>query len=333
MARLAIIAVPRVFNVVQPVLVVLLSLAGVSCSGSDLTLPLSAVPAVLTIVKGDGQAGAPGTMLQDSIVVEVVDSSGSPLAGLRVEFQPQSSGSAVLPATSITDVNGIAGARWVLGMAPGSQQVIARVVGAESVELEARFTAIAEARLPSTPGLVIVTQPSSSAQAGEAFASQPVVQTRDPSGGDLAASGVAVTAAVLSGSGTLVGTTVRFTDGNGRAEFSDLRVEGAAGPHLLIFAAPGYTTAVSEPVNVSPVTAEKAATTTQITSHDPNPSSSGGTVLVRFSVSSGCRKSGGNSHRNSEWRQRDVFRHRPIRIVQPDPHRFRRPHPYCYLQW
>src|SRR5919112_492015 len=62
------------------------------------------------------------------------------------------------------------------------------------------------------PRLVIVTQPSSAARDGEEFASQPVVQTRDPSGGDLAASGVAVTAAVLSGSGTLVGTTVRFTD-------------------------------------------------------------------------------------------------------------------------
>jgi hypothetical protein len=293
MARSASIAVLKVFNVVRQVLVVLLPLAGVACGGSDLTLPLSAVPAEVTIVKGNGQSGAPGTMLQDSIVVEVVDSSGSPLAGLPVEFQPQSSGSAVLPATSITDVNGIAGARWVLGMAPGSQQVIARVVGVESAELEARFTAIAEAGLPSAPRLVIATQPSTTAEQGEVFASQPVVQIRDASGGDLAASGVAVTAAVLSGSGTLVGTTVRFTDGSGRAVFSDLRVEGATGPHLLIFAAPGYTTAVSEPVNVSPVTPGKAATSTQITAHDPNPSSSGQSVLVGFSVSSDAGAPGG----------------------------------------
>jgi hypothetical protein len=48
----------------------------------------------------------------------------------------------------------------------------------------------------------------------------------------------------------LGGTTTRLTDGKGRAEFTDLRIEGATGSHVLIFAANGYTSVASDPIDV-----------------------------------------------------------------------------------
>jgi hypothetical protein len=238
-------------------------------------------------VDGDDQAGAPGTMLPDSILVRVTDSGGTPLAGQRVEFVPNAPGAAVTPATSTTDDDGIAGARWVLGATTGAQELVARVVGAGVPEgLEVRFSASADEVSAAAPLLDILTQPSSSARTGEKFETQPVIGIRDADGDDLNTSGVAVTAAVVSGSGILGGTTTRLTDSRGRAEFTDLRIDGTAGSHTLIFAAAGYTSVVSGPIEVSPVAVQKSATVTRITDDEPDPSSVGQSILVRFTVSS-----------------------------------------------
>ena len=137
MTRPAGIAVQRLF-------VCLSSLAALACGGSDLTLPSSSAPASITIVGGNRQSGAPGTMLPDSIIVKVVDSTGNPLAGQKVEFAPQAPGSAVTPTNAVTDSEGRAGARWVLGGGTGAQEVVARVPEASS-GLQVRFTATAEA--------------------------------------------------------------------------------------------------------------------------------------------------------------------------------------------
>jgi hypothetical protein len=280
MARPAAIAVPRL-------LVCLCSLAPVACGGSDLTLPSGNTPANIVIFRGNNQRGAPGTMLSDSIVVRVTDSTGAPLAGQRVEFAPDASGAAVTSPARTTDADGLAGTRWVLGPSTGPQVVLARVIGdGVAGELQVAFTASAQAGLPATPGLSVLTQPSSNATAGQPFSQQPVIQLLDPAGSELHSSGVAVTAAIVSGSGTLAGTTTRLTDADGSAEFSDLRIDGATGPHLLIFAASGYSSTTSNPITVLPATVQQAATTTRITAHDPKPSTAGQPVTVRFTVTS-----------------------------------------------
>jgi len=279
---------------VQPLFLCLYSLAVAACGGSELTLPSGGTAADISIVRGNNQAAPPGTLLRDSIIVEVVDSAGTPLSGQRVEFAPEAPGSAVAPNTVVTDAIGRAGARWVLGTTTGRQELIARVTsGAASSGLQVSFTAMAQEGLPSAPVVSVERQPSGSATVGEPFDRQPVVQIRDAAGNALATSGVAVTAAIVSGSGTLAGATTRLTDPNGRAEFSDLRIEGATGPHLLIFAASGYTSVISEPVNVVPGTGQKSATTTHITAHDPNPSARGQAVQVSFSVTSDGGTPGG----------------------------------------
>jgi Big-like domain-containing protein len=273
----------------------LLALASVTCGGSDLTLPVEIPPTIdIAIFKGNNQSGAPGTMLKDSIVVQVTDSTGAPVAGQQVEFIPDVPEAAVTPRTATTDEEGIAGARWVLGPAVGPQEVVAHLIGDVSAQREVRFIASAVAGAPSAPGLAVLTQPSSSAKLGEKLARQPVVQIRDAAGNDLEIEDVAVTAAIASGGGTLGGTTTRRTDANGRVEFTDLRIEGSAGSTVLIFAAPGYTSVVSDAIEVSPSGSQKAATTTRITSDTPDPSASGQSVLVQFTVTSDAGTPTGN---------------------------------------
>lgn len=103
---------------------------------------------------------------------------------------------------------------------------------------------------PEAGSLAITTQPSPEAQSGAHFLEQPSVQLRDT--GDVAAlvSGVQVTAALATGTGTLGGTLTATTDATGTAAFTDLYIDGD-GAHTLRFTTPGRTEAVSETVTVA----------------------------------------------------------------------------------
>lgn len=228
----------------------LLSLfAAGACGGNDLVLPDPGVAAAIRTFRGVGQVAAPGTPLPDSIVVQVTDRNGDPVPGEVVAFTAVTPGAQVTPQTSITDSTGLASAFWVLGSATGTQEVLAQVVIAGApTNLQVRFTASATTELPAS-SLVLRDQPSSSAIIGVPFDDQPSVQIREE-GEDVNRGGVAVTAAVTSGPGSLAGTTTRLTDNNGRAEFSDLRIEGGTDRHVLVFAADGYTSVTSNPIEV-----------------------------------------------------------------------------------
>jgi hypothetical protein len=106
-----------------------------------------------------------------------------------------------------------------------------------------------------------------------------VIQVRDATGNPVAAPGVTVTAAVGNGAGSLIGTTTQTTDANGRATFTNLGITGASGRHRLIFAAAGFTSVTSGPIDV-----RAAPTTTQIVSDTPEPSQPGQGVEVVFTV-------------------------------------------------
>ena len=231
-----------------------LLLAALGCGGADLTLPEDVgAPASIMAVRGDDQEAPAGTPLPDSLVVKVVDSAGKPVPGQQVIFvlAEEAPGAEVTPDISVTDAEGTAAARWVLGGVGGQQGVVARVVAAETpAALEVRFTASAMVPPPGADLLVVLQQPAASATAGVELTPQPVVQIRNASGGEIARSGVPVTAAVASGNGTLLGTTTRLTDVNGQAHFTNLLINGAGGAHVLIFAAEGYASGISEVINV-----------------------------------------------------------------------------------
>jgi hypothetical protein len=85
---------------------------------------------------------------------------------------------------------------------------------------------------------------------GVAFPVQPVVQLRDASNNAVAKSGVSVTAALATGSGTLGGTATITTNASGVATFTNLSVAGT-GAYTLRFSATGLTPATSSSINVT----------------------------------------------------------------------------------
>ena len=233
-----------------------LLLFGAACGGGDsLTLPGEpGVPATITVVKGNGQEGPAWAPLRDSIVVKVLDNEGNPMPDQHVVFvlADEVPGAEVTPDASVTAADGTAAARWVLGGVGGTQQVVARVVtdAATATSLEVRFTASAMVPPAGADRLTISQQPSGGATAGVEFPQQPVIQIQDGSGNTVARAGVPVTAAVASGSGTLIGTTTRLTDVSGQARFTNLLINGGAGAHVLIFAADGYASTSSGTIDV-----------------------------------------------------------------------------------
>jgi hypothetical protein len=103
---------------------------------------------------------------------------------------------------------------------------------------------------PPSPQLVLVTQPSGTAQAGIAFERQPVVQLEDAFGAPLARADVAVTAQIADGGGSLDGSTTVRSDEQGRVTFTDLAIRGRPGERTLLFAAPDFTPATSDEITV-----------------------------------------------------------------------------------
>jgi hypothetical protein len=103
----------------------LLLVAAGACS--DDTQPV--VPAIIEPNDGDGQIGAPGNPLPNSLKVRVSDAGGNAAPGVAVTWSVVSGGGAISPASSTTNSAGIATAQFTLGPAEGDQQAQAEVTG------------------------------------------------------------------------------------------------------------------------------------------------------------------------------------------------------------
>jgi hypothetical protein len=229
----------------------------------------------VTIVAGNGQSGPVSTELPVALGVQVRDAGSNPVPNVAVAWVIGSGGGSVTPTTSTTDANGVATAAWTMGPAPGINTLSAVVSGIGVAE----FTATAVAGAPAR--LAVVTQPSATAVSGVPLAQQPVVQLLDSQGNPSRQSGVAVTASIGSGGGSLLGGTTATTDGEGRAAFGGLALVGTNGTHTLRFTADGFAAVTSSQISLT-----AASTVTTITSDSPDPSDAGAQVTVQFTVSS-----------------------------------------------
>lgn len=238
---------------------ILLAAGSLRCSG-DTTQPPS--PASIEPAAGDGQSGPVGAMLASPLVVLVTDQSGNPVQGVSVGWDAQGGGS-VSATTVETGTDGRASVQRTLGPAAGEQTTTASVGGLSGSPV----TFVATATDGTTPILAMKTQPSSAAQSGLAFAVQPVIQLKDPSGNDKPQSGLAVTAAIASGTGTLGGTLTQATDATGAATFTDLKITGAPGSsYTLRFTAPGAAQTQSTSITLGADAASIVITTNPPTS-------------------------------------------------------------------
>ena len=104
--------------------------------------------------------------------------------------------------------------------------------------------------------LVIQTQPSPSAAAGQAFAVQPVIYEEDQFGNiETTDNGTTVTASLNSGTGPLLGTTALTTTG-GIVSFAGL-TDDTAETIVLKFSATGLPSVLSNSITVSPAQASQ----------------------------------------------------------------------------
>ena len=184
-------------------------LLAAACSGSDLVLPDQTEPAHIEVVAGTNQAGAVGTMLQEPLVVRVTDVQDRPVGERRVAFLLGSGadGGTLEPDTSLTDSDGRATVRWVLGSSQGIQQVQAKVVSA--VPLSTTFTATASAGVAAR--LEAVRGDGQTATAGSELPDSVVVRTLDAAGRPVG--GIMVEWTVTGGGSVSAAATVSGPDG------------------------------------------------------------------------------------------------------------------------
>jgi hypothetical protein len=221
----------------------------VPASSSTATFRAAAQPegaVALVVAGGNGQTAQVETVLAESLAVRAVDRFDNGVAGIEVIWE--ATGGSVSPTSDTTGSDGRAATERTLGDRPGTYPAAAAAGELEGSPVSFTATAIAAPR----PELVVVTEPSSSAAAGVVFDRQPELQLQDALGAPLNRADVSVTVQVASGSGSLGGRTTARSDANGRVRFNDLAIRGETGVRTLIFAADGFTPAISAAIAVSP---------------------------------------------------------------------------------
>jgi hypothetical protein len=166
-------------------------------------------------LSGDGQSAAPGEELTQPIVVKVTDADARPLPDVSVSFTLglAADGGEITPDTALTDENGEATARWVLGEVLGEQRVEAEVVGAGLDVVSFTATAVEDVPQPSAELSSVTASPESI----EAVTGLSVIRVTVLDGRGDPVSGATVTLAA-TGLGNVLTQPSAPTDTDGVAE-------------------------------------------------------------------------------------------------------------------
>ncbi|MEP6688147.1 MAG: Ig-like domain-containing protein [Gemmatimonadales bacterium] len=209
-------------------------------------------------------------------VVQLRDGQGGELktGGVTVTAAIATGGGTLGGSTSAsTDANGQAAfADLFIGGAAGAHTLRFTATGYTEVVSDP----IDVAPAPATPSASLSTVAVADASIALGARTDVTVTVRDASGAALA--DIVVTLAA-SGAGNTIDPAQRTSDRNGVARFTFSASE--AGTQTLTAQAGGVTIAQQPTVAVA-----QAASATRITSDDPDPSEPGGTVTVRFTVTS-----------------------------------------------
>ena len=219
-------------------------------------------PTQLVITTQPPSTANSGQVFSSPTVVQLRDVSGNavPEAGVTINAAPSPSAGVTLGGGSVaTSASGAATFSALTLTGPAASYTLAFSSGSLT---PATSTAIVLGA-GSGSRLSITTQPSATAQNGVTFAQQPVIQLRDASNNPVTQSGVVVTVAILTGGGTLGGSTTATTNASGVATFSGLSITGTVGAKTLLFGASGYTTVTSNAITITPGAATALSITTQ----------------------------------------------------------------------
>ncbi len=210
-----------------------------SVVGEDLTVQFNASAGAtdaraIEAFDGDQQTASVGTALADSLVVLVTDDFGNPAPGIEVAWS--ASTGEVNPATSVSDADGLAATRRILGPVTGEQTAEARVPGLDGSPVIFTHTAI-----PGTAAsLVLISGNDQTGRPGEQLRDPLVVRLVDEAGNGIPDRAVAWV--VATGDGSAAPET-SVTDADGFAE-TEWTLGPSNGPNTLNAVVSG----VGEPV-------------------------------------------------------------------------------------
>ncbi len=212
----------------------------------DLLLTSGPTPTVggLSFIQQPGDTVA-GSSISPAVKVAVTNSDGSFATNVPV-FISLFSGTGNLNGTlsRTTDANGVATFADLNLTAAGPKSLRAAAGG--KIAVSAGFNILAA----PPAGLVFVVQPNDTV-AGQAITPDVTVQLVDRFGNDSPASGVTVSLALSSGSGTLDGINTVDTDSSGLATFNDLSID-LTGSKQLTASADGLSDATSRSLVILP---------------------------------------------------------------------------------
>jgi len=202
-----------------------------------------------------------GTTIAPPVTVQLRDQFGNDVAqGSTSVTVALNSGTGTLLGTLTQDTNGSGTATFNdLSIVETGSKTLNAASGALTGATSASFHISA----PAT-SVVFIQQPTDT-MAGNTIA--PVtVQLRDQFGTDVMQANISVMVSLVSGTGTLLGTTTQLTDVNGLATFSNLQINTAGGGKNLRADSAGLTGVVSTSFAITAAAANKVAFVQQPTS-------------------------------------------------------------------
>jgi adhesin/invasin len=209
-----------------------------------------AAAASISVVAGNNQSAALGTVYSSPLKAQVQDSLGNAIPNVSVTFTAPSSGASVTfsgPSVVNTDSTGIASVTVTANNQIGSFTVNATTPGAAS---PAAFNLSNIAG--SASGLAFVQQPSN-AVAGASITPAVTVQVKDSLGNNVPQAGISVTLSpvLVSGRPPSASGTTATTNATGLATFSSLSFT-TAGQYQVSATATSLTSATSSAFVISP---------------------------------------------------------------------------------
>jgi uncharacterized protein (TIGR03437 family) len=204
----------------------------------------------LSIIAGNNQTGPAGQALPSTLVAQVTDSCGNPLAGATVTWTVTTGSATLSKVTTTSNSNGTVSANVVFGTAAGPVQVKV-TLGTSAV---ATFSLTSQAVASS---MNVVSGGGQSTTVGNAFASPLIVQITDVNNNPV--TGATVSFVVSSGN-VILSATSATTNAQGQAS-----ITATAGqtPGTIVITASYASVSQSFTLNVTPVGPQVTATAIQ----------------------------------------------------------------------
>jgi len=206
---------------------------GGASNAINFPVSLSATPAAIVKISGDGQSGAAGTVLASALVVQVNSAAGSGIAGVEVNFAVTAGSATLSTQTAVTNSSGQVQVSVTLGTTPGAVGVTASVTGVSPAVV---FGATSTVREPAA--LTIVSGANQTAAVGSALADALVVKVTDQYGNPV--SGITVNFSVTAGAASLSSATATAAS------------DGKAQVNVTLGTTPGTVTISASVSGVSP---------------------------------------------------------------------------------